>query len=288
MLKDNLGIRLFALFLAIIIWLQSVLVSEQRTVVSLPVNLLNMPQSITLENIPDQVAFNVKGKGLDILRLAISKPKVSIDASDVTPYTDVISLQNYAIDIPENLNVSFLGPAESDKLAIQADVFHQKEVPVELVFDDPTTQTRLNEMRFTLSPQKVTVFGPRNKIRSIKSIKTQAVDQTMLIDARVTLDLELPDENVNASDKTVILSISGIRESTKVFTNIELPDIYTPTRVAIKLSGTESELDKLQHNQIKPVIDPEADENGFYKVNFELPEQIRVIAITPSKVRKQQ
>ena len=88
MFKDNLGLRLFALLLAMFLWLQSVLVSDQRSVVNLPINLRSVPQNITLENFPKVVPFAVRGKGLDIIRLTMARPRVNIDARKSHPYRE--------------------------------------------------------------------------------------------------------------------------------------------------------------------------------------------------------
>ena len=286
MLKDNLGIRLFALFLAILIWLQSVLVSEHRSVVSLPVNLRNMPQNITLENLPQSIPFAVKGKGLDIIRLMMAKPRVNIDAASITPNTEIISLENYVIDMPENVDVSLLGPADTDQLAIQADVFHRKTVNVELTFADALTQSRMKELRYTLNPSKVTIFGPKSRITNLVSIKSKAITQDMLADARHELELQIPGNDISVSDKSVLLSISGAQESSKVYPNIALVQIYTPSSIAVRLSGPGAALDRLAGSQIKAVVSEEADEAGLFSVDLILPDDIQVIAITPDKVRK--
>jgi len=78
MFKENLGLKLFALSLAILIWLQSVLVMEHKSKVNLPVRLNSLPADISLENMPTTIPFSVEGKGLDILRLAISRPVANI------------------------------------------------------------------------------------------------------------------------------------------------------------------------------------------------------------------
>ena len=77
MFRENNGLRIVALVLAAMIWLQSVLVSEQRSVVSLPINLLYVPQNITLEDIPESIPFSVKGKGQDILKMMRSEEHTS-------------------------------------------------------------------------------------------------------------------------------------------------------------------------------------------------------------------
>ncbi|MCB5260813.1 MAG: CdaR family protein [Candidatus Cloacimonetes bacterium] len=286
MLKDNLGTRLFALLLALLIWLQSVLVSDHRSVVSLPVNLKNIPQNITLENLPQKIPFIVKGKGLDIIRLMLAKPRVNIDAGNITPNTDIISLQNYSIDIPENVEVSLLGPSESDNLAIQADVFHQKTVSIELQYEDAYTKEKMNELRYSLNPDKVTIFGPKSKIVGISKVKTLPIDNKVFNDSRIELELDLPDSEINVSDTRVLLSISGEQESSRVFTNISLPEGYSPSRVAARISGPGSVLENMKIDSIKVEIISEPDEDGLFKVELVLPEGVKALAITPDRVRK--
>lgn len=245
-----------------------------------------MPQNITLENLPQHIPFEVKGKGLDIIRLMMAKPRVNIDAGEITPNTELLSLQNYAIDMPENINVNLLGPAETDQLAIQADVFHQKTVGIELNFADEASKERMKELRYTLNPSKVTIFGPKSRINSISKIQSRAITLEMLSEARQYLELQIPDTDISASVKTVLLSISGAQESSKVFPNIALSRNYIPSMIAVKVSGSGAALDRLTIEQIKAEVSEEADENGLYKVNLVLPDDIQVIAITPDMVRK--
>jgi hypothetical protein len=285
MLKDNLGLRLFALFLAILIWLQSILVSEQRSVISLPLNLISLPQNITLENIPETIPFSVRGKGMDIIRLLMAKPQVNVDGSSITPNTSVITLQDYSIDLPENINVSYLSPAESDQFSIQADVFHQKIVPVTLDFNNLYTQSRLSEYRYSLNPEKVTIFGPKSQIKEINSILTSTVDQDVLSESRIELELKIPSPDVSLSESKVLLSISGIQQVTRVFPNLALPAGYIPARAAIRVQAPAAVLDTLKAEYIIASVAPEADENGLHQVELTLPEGIQVIAITPDKVR---
>ncbi|MCB5272109.1 MAG: hypothetical protein LHW56_09735 [Candidatus Cloacimonetes bacterium] len=284
MFKDNLGLRLFALFLAMFIWLQSALISEQRSVVSLPINLLSVPQNITLENFPSAVPFAVRGKGLDILRLMMAKPKVNIDASKITPNTDVISLQDYSIDLPENINVSLLGPAESDQLTIQADIFHQKVVPIKIDFENAYTESRFSELRYNLDPDRVTIFGHKNRIRGVGAILTKKVDQAALENDTSELELNIPPD-ITTTQKKVLLSISGTAQATRVFPNIALPAGYLPARVAVRLQASGAVLEAINPNQITARVSDKADENGLFTVELTIPEGTQAIAITPGKVR---
>lgn len=285
MFKENLGLRIVALLLAIFIWLQSVLVSEQKSVVNLPINLLYVPQNITLENVPRKIPFQVKGKGLDIFKLLIYKPRVNIDASRITPNTDILALTDYSIDLPDNIEVSFLGPAQSDKIAIQADVFHQKIVPVLLDFSDETVKNRIKELRYNLQPDKITVFGPKNRLQGIYNVKTVPVAAHDLGERESKLSLVLPDGEVSISESSVLLQISGAQEATKVYSNLSLPGNYLPGVVAVKVQAEAAILERLKSSDIRVKASAESDENGMFTLEVSLPEKVQLIAVTPSKVQ---
>lgn len=286
MFRENIGLRLISVLLALLIWLQSVLVTEQKSVINLPINLRYVPQNVTLENIPQHIPFSVQGKGQDILKMVLFKPRVNIDASKISPGMDILSLEDYSIDLPENVNVTFLGPASSDKIAIQADVFHQKVVPVVPEFQDELLRSRLADLRYSLDPEKVTIFGPKNRIKSITGVSTEAIGNAELAESQSRLALILPPGDVSISESSVLLTISGAQEATKVFPNVILPAGYLPSRVAVKLQGESAVLDKISGlRDIKASISAEPDAAGLFSVVVELPEDVQLIAITPDKVR---
>jgi len=288
MLKDNLGLRIFALFLAIILWLQSILVSEQRSVVDLPLSLRSLPAGITLENIPESISFNVRGKGLEIIRMLMAKPMVFIDASMVTANTDQIPLQDYIINIPENVNVSFLGPSDTEQLNIQADVFHQKDVPIRLDFANPYIHSRFSDLNYRMNPETITVFGPRSRLQSISMIHTEVIDQEILGAGRAELKLVIPAEDISLSQERITLSISGVQEETKVFTDIALPQGYVPSRVAVRLQASAPVLANLRAQDISATVMDTADDSGLYPILIIVPENVQVIAVTPDRVRIRQ
>jgi len=285
MFRENNGLRIVALVLAAMIWLQSVLVSEQRSVVSLPINLLYVPQNITLEDIPESIPFSVKGKGLDILKMMLFKPKVNIDASKITQHSDILTLEDYSIDLPDNVNVTFLGPAQSDRIAIQADVFHQKVVPVVLDFSDDNSRERIRELNYTLDPDKLTIFGPKTRVKNIKSVRTKPISASDLAESQSKLELKLPEGDVSVSESSVLLTISGVQEETRVFPNIVLPGKYLPSMVAVKVRGEAAVLDRLNEADIKASVAENTGEGAMLAVQISLPEGVELVAITPDKVR---
>lgn len=285
MLKGDIGLRLISILLAIVLWLQFVLVSEQRSVVDLPLNLSSLPADITLENIPETIPFAVRGKGMDIIRLLVAKPKVNVDGSNITPNTKTIMLQDYFIDLPENIKLTSLSPAEAEQFSIQADVFHQKTVPVQLDFASPYTRSRLSELRYTINPKQVTIFGPQSKIQGIEHINTAKLHPEDINQSSVELSLQAPSPDITISDTKVLLSISGIQELTKVFPNISLPPGYIPAQIAIRVQAPAAILDTLSPAYLSAFISVAANEDSLFRVLANPPEGIKIIALTPDKVR---
>ncbi|HNQ42913.1 MAG TPA: YbbR-like domain-containing protein [Candidatus Cloacimonadota bacterium] len=286
MVRENLGLRILAVILAVLIWLQSVLATEHRTQVNLRVNLTSLPQNLTLDNVPKSIPFTIKGRGWDILGFMLSKPNVSIDASKITPDSDIIALDDYKIDIPESQNITLLGPAQSNNIAVQADVFHRRVVPIRLDFADDNVKRRLSELRYLTNPSEISIFGPKSKIQNISSIFTIPVTMEMLTESRFDLALVLPVDDVSLSDTKVTVTISSAQQAVRVFSEVILPPWCLPSRVAVKVQGAGSILDRFQASQIEIKVAAEPDAEGFYAVEAVLPEGIELLALTPDKVKR--
>lgn len=52
----------------------------------------------------------------------------------LNPKPDVISVSDYTINLPDNIQLEFIGPVEQQEIAVYADVFHQKKSPSRNLF----------------------------------------------------------------------------------------------------------------------------------------------------------
>ncbi len=104
-MKNNLGLKIVALLMAVFIWAQMTLVSQQETQTKLELRLVNASREDSLRQPPGKISSVVQGRGLDILRLKYSKAFIQMEAGD---YWGGDSSDFQALDIPENLNVKVL------------------------------------------------------------------------------------------------------------------------------------------------------------------------------------
>ncbi len=290
MFHENLGLKLFSLLMAVFIWVQSLLISEHRTVIDLPVALKNIPKNLTLNSLPKSIPFAVRGKGMEIIKLKLSRTKINLDASKIKPGAEQLSLADYSIDLPENIQLSLLGPAEKQDIAVHADVFHQKKVPIELSFTDLYTRQRFAGLNYKLIPDRLVVFGPKSKIQLIERLTTEEISRSQLNASEFVLKVNEPDKDVSLAENSIKVRISSSFRTSRVFDSIPVFSAsgaeYFPSRVTIKLSGDSDLLNKLDPRNIKVTVAPEPDQNGQYLLTVDAPEETQVIALTPQKVRK--
>jgi len=289
MYGENWGLKIISLILAVFIWVQSLLLTEHRSVISMPVVLKNVPKNLTLERLPQNIPFSVRGKGLEIIKLKLSHTKVYIDAAKIKPGHDIISLADYTIDLPENINLTLIGPVEKQDIAVQADVFHQKKVPVVFAFADNYSRSRFSNLNYQVIPEQVIVFGPKRKVLLINQVNTEEITRNMLSEKEFSLKLSEQDNDVSLSEKLVKVRISSSYTTSKVLDGIPITvdpgQTSFPSKATIKISGDSDVLKDFSAQFVKVVIAPVADAQGFYPLNVEVPPSVTVIAVTPNKIR---
>lgn len=106
MMKNNLGLKIVALVMAVFFWLQITLLSQHESKTSLPLKLVNATGEDSLRQSPRRIATSVYGRGLDILRLRYSQAHIQMNAADFWAGNAADYL---ALDVPEKLNVKVLG-----------------------------------------------------------------------------------------------------------------------------------------------------------------------------------
>ena len=290
MFRENLGTKFFALFLAALIWVQIQFSSEHRSIINIPVSLKNVPENLTLDKLPHSIPFYVKGKGLELTKLELSKARVILDASKLHPGVGLISLTDYNIDLPATIDANIIGPVERQDLSINAEEFHQKLVPVKLSFDNQLLQQQTERGELQIIPDKVILFGPKSKVRRINRITTENIHADMIKQGSFFVKLTAPGDDVSASESQVRVKFSQSNTIQRVIDGIALNSSsglnYFPHLVAVKVSGPAEMINNLHKESIVATPSLEADANGMYTVSVSVPDGIQILGITPNRVSK--
>lgn len=286
MFKENLNLKIIALLLAIFIWVQSTLVLEHKTVVYLPVALINIPENMSFDKLPQKIPFMVKGKGLDIIKLILHKTRLELDASKLKPGTAKLDISDYQITLPEDLDLEILGPANNNELMIRSDVFHRKTVPIGLQFADTYSKQAFESLQYRTFPEKVQVFGPKSKLQKLSRINTLKINRGLINQRDFKIGLIVPDDDISVSDAFVKVSIMDDSSISKVLNNIPIrtDKKVIPSRITIIVKGNRSSIEALRPEMVRVELSELRESDGAYTVNVTIPEDLILVNTTPTKV----
>jgi YbbR domain-containing protein len=171
-LLDNLGLKLTALLLAVLVYLNVYTDRPATMLVSFPLEFSELPDSLSLSGpAPAVVQTELRGTGKQLIMLRVREPRLKIPMVGAAP--GHFSRALVASDLPlpaggaitvENL----IGPR-----VIEVDVDHkvQRELPVSVrVEGSPAPGFALAGPPHT-SPERVRVSGPRAAVLALDSLR---------------------------------------------------------------------------------------------------------------------
>jgi hypothetical protein len=232
-----LGLKIFALLAAIFIWLQFTLISEHTSKVKLDLHLRNNVIADTLLHQPPKVVCEVKGKGLDILRLSLSKTYIEMDANDFL----LERFDRFVIkDIPENLNLNFTA---INRASLIADLTKDNNKPSgfdsKIESNQIYTNTNDEAQRAINTNRSADNSLEPEKIVLIPDLSFSAPVGRRYFPDRVTVKIKGAKTAVSSASKNIQVSISEASDTggfaqieVKVPKGITLLD-YTPRQVRL-------------------------------------------------------
>jgi YbbR domain-containing protein len=171
-LFDNLGLKVSALLLAVLVYLN---VATDRTgtmLVTFPLDFVDLPDSLSLSGpAPAVVQAELRGTLKQLIALRVKEPSLRIPMSAAEPGHFVRSL------VPSDLPLPAGGPISVENLVgpkvIEVDVDRRatRDVPVAVrVAGSPATGFEYSG-HATVQPARVQVTGPRGVVEGIDSLR---------------------------------------------------------------------------------------------------------------------
>ena len=202
-MRQNWQSVLLAVFLATATWF---LVTGREKVdvwLSLPVEVVGMPKDLTiLSGLQTRIDVRVRGpKGL-IRRLDTRGLAYSLDAAELKPGPNVISVTAEAIPMAKSFEVMEINPV---RLNLFVDRVIEKALPVIPRWEDGA-DARLVFVKVRPDPEQVLLRGPETLLRSVEQVETESVQVNATIPGALerVAQLALPD-GVKAERKDVVL-----------------------------------------------------------------------------------
>jgi len=176
LLFDNLGLKLAALLLALLVYLNVYLDRPAEMTVSFPLQVERLSDSLSLSGpVPSTVQAQVRGTGKQLLRLRVTEPpiKISLDGIGAGPFQREVSAEDLPLAGYDGVEVDrVIGPLTLD-LSIERK--GRRRVPaaprVEGVAGTGTQWTGVAHA----DPESVLVTGPRSVLARLDSVVLQPV-----------------------------------------------------------------------------------------------------------------
>ncbi len=166
---QNLGYKLVALLLALLLWFD--VATDETTIIEYPVPLriaVEGRDMIITSDLPDEVDVSFSGTGQDLLRLDKESLAILKSVEGGENDTTVVSLDPRDVQRPDDLDVTPVAVTPG-QVRVVTDRFIEKTVQLEIV-GKPMADEGYQVLNVRVEPRSVKVRGVTSEVRAIGSL----------------------------------------------------------------------------------------------------------------------
>lgn len=277
---QRLRLKLFALLIAILLWL--IVTTDIRiATLSVPIEVQNLPTDrIMMSDFTQQATVKVSGPRFLVSEVLASPPLFLLQVPDDVGEHFTVNLSGDELSLPSAVRVLAIEPAE---LTIDFDKRLTRAVPVQVPIIGGVPED-YQIVSTEISPPRVEITGPQREVSRIDEIETVPVDLRRIV-GDTTRELELRKPGVKTS---VALSrvrwVVSVRPVEAVRSIRNVPVVVTgassaslriqPQSITILVRGRPSVVNELEVGGVSATID--ADGVDLSKGGVQVPVVIEV------------
>jgi YbbR domain-containing protein len=167
----NIWWKLFALLIAVLLWIAVANEPELSTFVSVPVEFKDLPPSLEISSdVVDKVELEMRGPSGELNTFSVNRTAVVLDMSDAVPGERTYLIEGEQVHLPRGLRMIRAIPP-----GVRF-VFERRKsrmVPVEVRFTEPPA-------KFKVSPESLAVEGPESRVSRVNTLLTDKIDLSKL------------------------------------------------------------------------------------------------------------
>ena len=175
-LFDNLGLKLAALLLALLVYLNVYLDRPAEMTMSFPVQIQDLGDSLSLSGpVPSTVQAQLRGTGKQLLRMRVTEPLIKISLDGVGPgrFEREVAAEDLPLAGYEGVEaVRVIGPDVID-IGIERKV--RRWLPAALRVEGAAGNDTSWVSLVVVDPESVLVTGPRSAVALLDSVVLQPV-----------------------------------------------------------------------------------------------------------------
>lgn len=287
--------------IAALLWLIIKLSANYTVTEPLTINIKDAPSNMVLTNGTQKIKVTLSTSGFELLNYYFkptARRKVDISLEEVPLHKDSESTYSFNSSYAREKIANFLtiepNEVSFDENRIILNMEQLDSVRVKVIPNvDLTYEKQYNRLgKIHLTPDSVTIYGPKNKIAAIDNVHTQ--DLTLRnINQNIDIDLPLKlDKTLNTNCKEVNVKIF-VEKYTEAIANVPITNDSKqklrlfPDKVKIKYIVSLTDYNITKENSFKVNIDT-ADINtsdNFLPIYLtDYPNNTRIISIEPKEV----
>ncbi len=297
LLLNNIELKLFSLFLSVIIWYFVIGQEVKESVFYIPIEYVNLPSSLEIVGeFRNVFEVSVKGPSTFLKRLTPQDIKITIDLSNAQKGSKTFYQKDFNIDTPFGVTITKIYPPA---VKLEFDRLIKKEVPVKLNLKG-NCGYGYELKSYSIEPKLILIEGIQEIVEKLEYIETDPVDINGL-----------------TKDKDIIISLSGeilglrLLQSTSVKVHLNVGEIilkkilkgikleandkkrvitYSQNKVDIEIMGPMKLIDNINQEEFYAYIDIKNYKSGVYtlpieiKYPEELKEHIKITNIDPNEI----
>ena len=167
-----------ALLFAVLFWLLIKMSKEYKTVISFPVEYVNIPQNKLIQKEPTKkIDILTKASGFRLFGLSILKSKIELDARKLQRKNSseyYFLMKNSKIDIQNQItNKYVIDQIVQDTIYLNLGTLTSKKIPVSGDFDLSYKLGYHLTKSIKITPDSIMVSGPKEQIDTLQSMRLQ-------------------------------------------------------------------------------------------------------------------
>lgn len=173
----NIGLKLFSLAIAFLLWAVLSGARESTTSITAPVQYRNIPKNLEISSeIVEQVHLLLRGPSLSLTRLSSNELPVVLDLSRLRgPGEATFTLSQENVVLPGGVMLERAIPGQ---VRLRLETRIAQSVPVRVRYSNLPEGMEIAEE--AVFPSQLQVIGPESRVRQIQFVETDPVDLRLL------------------------------------------------------------------------------------------------------------
>ncbi|PID27642.1 MAG: hypothetical protein CSB55_08185 [Candidatus Cloacimonadota bacterium] len=294
MIKD-IGLKILALTLAVVLWFSGMLLSEKTIDIYLPIQTVNIPDNLILMDSErnKNIRFKLTARGIDLAIFSLTKKGYClVDASNFKYWNNVLKISGDNVILPEYVHYTKLETDPNKKILLKTDRIKSVRLPVKVKYAGEKDEIYFARKKMKINPSKCTVTGPEQKLKLIKTVETYPLAEQRIKNSHLETRLIIPKGAIQVQPETANIEIEETRIIQKMFSLLpihyphEQNVTIIPQKASVLLEGSEDILNNMKKSKIKiSVKDKKLKAGQKQKLDVEIPPGLKIIKYTPQTVK---